>query len=123
MGCESRRSVRFPVVRSGSSGAGAGVDLAQLPKRIEALAALAREMKAHHKASGGQPGSALDSNGKAVSGGLSPESCDNICATLSKYLEAVNKVQTSLQRDLVHLDIVEKHSKDSDASKQYSVLY
>ncbi|QDZ22319.1 nuclear pore complex protein Nup54 [Chloropicon primus] len=95
-------------------------DLKQLPKRIEALAALARELKAHKKANGQvQLGSGSD---KLVSG-FSPENCEKICNTLSKYLEAVNKVQTNLQRDLVHMDIVEKHSKDSDSGKQYSVLY
>ena len=56
--------------------------------------------------------------------GFSQENCEKICETLSKYLEAVSKVQTSLQRDLVHMDIMEKHSKDfTDSGKQYSVLY
>lgn len=84
-------------------------ELAQLPKRIEALAALAREMKAHQKANGQ---ARLTSGSDRFVSGFTPDSCEKICNTLSKYLEAVNKVQTSLQRDLVHLDIVEKHSKD-----------
>merc|ERR1739848_784064 len=83
-------------------------DLTQLPKRIEALAALARELKAHKKANGQVQ---LPSGSDKLVSGFSPENCEKICATLSKYLEAVNKVQTGLQRDLVHLDIVEKHGK------------
>ena len=108
-------------VKGSSSGEARAGDLAQLPKRIEALAALAREVKAHKKASGQvQLGSGAD---KLVSG-FSQENCEKICETLSKYLEAVSKVQTSLQRDLVHMDIMEKHSKDfTDSGKQYSVLY
>ena len=86
----------------GSSGQ-SSTDLTELPKRIEALAALAREVQAHKKAKG-----QVQLTSDNLVSGFSPENCEKICNTLSKYLEAVNKVQTSLQRDLVHMEIIEK---------------
>ena len=80
-------------------------ELTQLPKRIEALAALAREMKAHQKANGHV--------GQSTGQVQLASGSDKLVSTLSKYLEAVNKVQTNLQRDLLHLDIIEQKKKSN----------
>jgi len=94
--------------------------LSSLPKRIEALAAYGREKQAHKKKTAAalaphNASSSLGASGTAsgaVVPGFTPENADKIRETLSKYLDALNKIQAGLNRDVLHLQIVEKHSKE-----------